>query len=206
MLRVQNFSDGLGPYTINSSGGLTSAVVPAGYYTFNGDSWNNLELDFQNYDYEATFEIIDVPANCWIYFFWNNVDNATHSGDMCYSPNSTGGNDSINVNQYGVNDTYPYTIHSGSGDTSGTTRCIMATYRFRGFSQNVFTMTLAQRNQFAFHIGGIASPVRNTTFKINTTYYTSANNANWAPTSLRLYAGGVAYTGKMTWRRINKSS
>lgn len=198
--------DGLGTYTIAASGGVASAVIPAGYYTFNGDSWNTLSLDFQNYDYEATFEIRDVPSNCWIYFFWNNVDNATHSGDMCYSPDSTSGNDSININQSGVNDAYPYTIHSGSGGTSGTTRCIMATYRFRGFSQNVFTMTLAQRNQFAFHIGGFAAPVRGTTFKINTTYYTSANNSNWAPYSLRLYAGGTAYTGKMVWRRINKTS
>jgi hypothetical protein len=42
-------------------------------------------------------------------------------------------------------------------------------------------------------------------FKMNTTYITTGNNANWAPQSLKTSGIGTS-TVRMTWLRISKTS
>lgn len=185
---------------------LRPASVSAGYYTFNQYTWNTLGFDFQNYDYEMTLELTNLPSGTWLYFFWNNNSYASHSGTMVYGPStSSGGTDGLNTSQGGYYDSYPYTLYSGNTNIDGGNRNILATYRFRGLSATHFAMTIVGRPNlywpsFASNIPQF--PV----YKCETTYYNGNNGANWGPTTLQIASGGTSYSGKMVWRRLNKTS
>jgi hypothetical protein len=235
--------DGLGTYTIASSGGgggitsvgstdssitaittsgavnltlptsLRPASVSAGYYTFNDGTWNQLPLfDFQNYDYEATVEIGSIASSSWIYFLWNNYPYMTYSGDLIYPAGISGGADGVNTTRYGAYDGNPYTLYSGTNDGNSAARTIIATYRFHGQSQNVFTMNAIGSPHLSWPSGYMGVfPPQVCIHSRNTTYYTNvngvpSNNSAWGPTYLKISSAGVGYSGKMTWRRLNKTS
>ena len=200
-------NDGLGTYTIAASGGgSATAVVPAGYYTFNQSTWNTLGFDFQNYDYEATFEFQNLSSNTWLYFFWNNVDNASHSGTLIYAPSTgSGGTENISTNYGGNGDGNPYTIYSGNNDGSSANRSILVTYKFRGLSATYFTMNIVGKPNLHWPSFLTYIPQFSVS-KGESTYYSNSNGVNWGPVSLKVASSGSSYTGKMTWRRINKTS
>jgi hypothetical protein len=200
-------NDGLGTYTIASTGGgSATAVVPAGYYTFNQDSWTTLGFDFQNYDYEMTIECSNLPSGTWLYFFWNNAENASHSGTMMYAPStSSGGNEGLSTNQGANYDSYPYTLYSGNTNTGAGVRNILATFRFRGLSAIHFAMNIVGRPNLYWPSFAPNMP-QFAVYKCETTYYNGTNGANWGPTSLKVASGGTPYTGKMVWKRLNKTS
>lgn len=200
--------DGLGTYTIAASGGgSTTAVTPAGYYTFNQTTWNALGFDFQNYDYEMTLEIQNIASNTWLYFFWNNVDNATHSGTLVYAPStSAGGTENLSMNYAGYGDGNPYTLYSGNNDTSTGNRNMIVTYRFRGISQTYFAMNIVGRSPNLHYQAFTTIIPQFAVYKGESTYYSNSNGANWGPVSLKVASSGSSYSGKMVWRRINKTS
>jgi uncharacterized protein YjbI with pentapeptide repeats/uncharacterized protein YjdB len=184
---------------------LRPASVSAGYYTFNESTWNTLGFDFQNYDYEATFEFSNLSSSHWLYFYWNNNNNASHSGTMVYAPPTTaGGNESFNTTQGGSYDSNPYTLYSGNTNSGSGVRNLIATYRFRGLSATHFAMNIVGRPNlywpsFATNIPQYA------VYKCETTYYNNNNGGNWGPTTLRIASTGTSYSGKMVWTRLNKT-
>jgi len=191
---------------------LRPAVIFAGYYTFTDSTWSSFSFDFQNYDYEATIEIGSIASTTWIYFLWNNNTNMTYSGDLIYPSGTGGGADGVNTTRYGSYDGSPYTLYSGTNDGSSGTRTIIATYRFHGLSQNVFTMNAIGSPHLSWQNGYSGTyPPQSCIHARNTTYYTNvngvpSNNSAWGPTHLKISSAGVSYSGKMTWRRLNKTS
>jgi hypothetical protein len=191
---------------------LRPAITFVSYTTWTTDVNQTLStaLDFQNYDYEMIMFISNISPVTWLYFYWNGTGNASHYGDMVYSPLNltTGSTDSINTAQSASNDTIPYTLYSGSNDISTTNRNIYARYRFRGISATKFMMSVEGRPQLSWFDDTIRSMPQYLVYKMNTTYIASGNNATrWAPASLKVASGGT-YPGSiaMTWLRINKIS
>jgi uncharacterized protein YjbI with pentapeptide repeats len=186
---------------------LRPAIVFVSYTTWATDVNQTLPvMDFQNFDYEMNMHILNIPHSTWIYYLWNGSSTASHYGDLTYTPTtSVGTADTISVNQSVINDSVPYTLYSGNTEVSTVNRNIYVRYRFRGLSANKFMMSIEGRYQLSWFDDTIRIMPQYAGFKMNTTYITTGNNANWAPQSLRTSGIGTS-TVRMTWLRINKTS
>ena len=186
---------------------LRPAVVFVSYSTWATDVNQTLPvMDFQNYDYEMNMHILNIPSGQWIYYLWNGATTASHYGDLIYTPTTSAGNvDTLKVDTAVGNDSNPYTLYSGNTEVSTVNRNIYVRYRFRGLSANRFMMSIEGRYQLSWFDENLRVMPQYAVFKMNTTYITTGNNANWAPQSLKTSGIGTS-TVRMTWLRISKTS
>jgi hypothetical protein len=190
---------------------LRPAITFVSYTTWTSNVNQTLStaLDFQNYDYEMIMFVSNITTTTWLYFYWNGTNNASHYGDMVYTPETTGTTTEIfNTLQFGTNDANPYTLYSGNSSINSNNRNIYARYRFRGISRNKFMMSVEGRPQLSWVDDAIRNTPTYIVYKNNTTYITTTNDATrWAPASLKVASSGT-YPGSiaMTWLRINKIS
>jgi hypothetical protein len=186
---------------------LRPAIVFVSYTTWATDVNQTLPvMDFQNFDYEMNMHILNIPHSTWIYYLWNGASTASHYGDLTYTPTTSSGTaDTLKVDTAVSNDSVPYTLYSGNTEVSTLNRNIYVRYRFRGLSANKFMMSIEGRYQLSWFDDTIRIMPQYAGFKMNTTYITTGNNANWAPQSLRTSGIGTSNV-RMTWLRINKTS
>jgi len=98
-------------------------------------------------------------------------------------------------------------FYPGTNTGSSAARDMLLTLRFRGISANRFSIVQMGRSQLFYTtaVAGAAPPVSASGWQ-RATYSVTGNNANWAPTSIRLAVPGGNRQVRMTWHRINKIS
>jgi len=198
-----------GGYTINAN--VNSSFQFAGYMSWtNADVFQTLPtMDFQNYDYEAILHMSNLLSEQFINLYWNGMSTATWEGEFVWMAN-------VALFAAGADQPVPYMINNssnalafypGTNTGSSAARDMLLTLRFRGISANRFSIVQMGRSQLFYTtaVAGAAPPVSASGWQ-RATYSVTGNNANWAPTSIRLAVPGGNRQVRMTWHRINKIS
>lgn len=201
-----------GGYTINAS-----AVGGGGSFQFAGYmNWTDQAvfhtlpvMDWQNYDYEATLQMEQLLGDQFVYVYWNGVNTATWEGEFVYMANVAlfaGGADQP-VPYMMINRADAVTFLPGTNSRGSSIRDMILTMRFRGISQNRFSVFLVGRPQVYYTTAqnGVSAPTGWGGLQ-RATYSVTGNNANWAPQSIRIFNPAGNKPVKMTWHRINKIS
>jgi hypothetical protein len=205
-------NDMKGGFTINASApASSSAFTFAGYMNWTDQSvFHTLPvMDFQNYDYEATLHMSELLGEQFVYLYWNGTNAATWEGEFVYMTN-------VALFAAGEDQPVPYMMNNradavtflpGTNTHGSSIRDMILTIRFRGISQNRFSVVLVGRPQIYYTTAqnGVMAPVGWGGLQ-RATYSVTGNNANWAPQSIRIYNPAGNKPVKMTWNRINKIS
>lgn len=199
-----------GGYTINASGS-GSAFTFAGYMNWTDQSvFHTLPvMNWQNYDYEATLQMEELLGDQFVYLYWNGTNTATWEGEFVYMTN-------VALFAAGADQPVPYmminradavTFLPGTNSRGSSIRDMILTMRFRGISQNRFSVVLVGRPQIYYTTAqnGVSPPTGWGGLQ-RATYSVSGNNANWAPQTIRIFNPAGNKPVKMTWNRINKIS
>ena len=99
------------------------------------------------------------------------------------------------------------TFLPGTTTHGSSVRDMILTMRFRGISQNRFSVVLIGRPQIFYTTAqnGVMSPVGWGGLQ-RATYTVTGNNSNWAPQSIRFFNPAGNKQVRMSWHKIKKIS
>ena len=201
----------IGPTGPAGSGSNPPAFTFAGYMNWTDQSvFHTLPvMDWQNYDYEATLQMEQLLGEQFVYLYWNGTNAATWEGEFVYMTNVAlfGSGTDQPVPYQMINRADAVTFLPGTNSRGSAVRDMILTMRFRGISQNRFSVVLVGRPQVYYTTAqnGVSPPTGWGGLQ-RATYSVTGNNANWAPQTIRIFNPAGNKPVKMTWNRINKIS